>query len=446
MLATALLAIGATIAAETARAEDCVIGESLTRAQKETCLKKAIIWDDAWKPEDAIRYPFRKGDPAHPAYQLHDDGSVVKVEGKFDPFDKLDKGGRTSKFDMRLISVDGHPAQPDAKGDLPKERIKYSDQEARGCVAGSRLQHALGMAGVDDCYFVEAIVHNSPACPWCQHTNQGLGTQAQESVNYQTRHFPAEKKPGPPGSASERVVAQKKIKAERIETAVVTEEGVGFGDLDRVSDRPRAERDAVKLFAAFINHVDNKAAQQRVVCPKKFNGQDNIQKRDGQEVCLQPVYYVHDVGRIFGVKTSNPLRALDAPDLPKWINERMWEPAAPACTASLHPIRKGSLRNPRISEEGRQFFLARMNGVVPKRADGTRDDTQIRELYRGAEFDTYRLTATEDEFVRGFLHRLGEIEKVTCPTGEEIDRGIAKATVKKDRLPASKPGTKAKQK
>jgi hypothetical protein len=129
-----------------------------------------------------------------------------------------------------------------------------------------------------------------------------------------------------------------------------------------------------------------------------------------------------------------------------WINEQMWDPAAPACTASLLPNIAGSLRNPRISEEGRQFFLARMNGVAPKRADGTRDDTQIRELYRGAKFDTYRLTATEDEFVRGFLRRLGEIEKVTCPTGEEIDRGIAKATVKKDRLPASKPGTKAKQK
>ena len=105
---------------------------------------------------------------------------------------------------------------------------------------------------------------------------------------------------------------------------------------------PAAEVDALRLLAAFLAHWDNKAENQRLICPP---GAD---RPDGG--CARPVAMMHDVGGTFGPSKL---------DLPNWRAAPVWADSA-ACLVSMERLPwqgatfPGTATSP---EEGRQFLL-----------------------------------------------------------------------------------------
>ena len=73
---------------------------------------------------------------------------------------------------------------------------------------------------------------------------------------------------GPGVSRFEIAAIERKLKGKDI--AVNKQEGWKWAELDLVDPAaggaPRAQRDALKLMAVFLQHTDNKTEQQRLVC------------------------------------------------------------------------------------------------------------------------------------------------------------------------------------
>lgn len=121
----------------------------------------------------------------------------------------------------------------------------------------------------------------------------------------------------------------------------------------------RAEVDALRLMAMFLAHWDNKAANQRLVCPA---GAD---RPDGG--CARPLAIMQDLGATFG-----PFKM----DLHNWRTGRVWKDAT-SCTVSMAhlPWGGGTFPEGRISDEGRQLLLGLLDQLT---------DTQLRDLFEGS--------------------------------------------------------------
>jgi len=127
----------------------------------------------------------------------------------------------------------------------------------------------------------------------------------------------------------------------------------------------RAQRDGLKLLAAFVQHTDSKAANQRLLCP------------EGQEVgrtgCRRPVLMVNDLGLTFG-HAGLLNKNKDSVDLSTWAQVPVWKDPA-RCVAELSGSLTGSLSNPEISEAGRAF----LGGLLAQLTDA-----QLRDLFESA--------------------------------------------------------------
>jgi hypothetical protein len=60
---------------------------------------------------------------------------------------------------------------------------------------------------------------------------------------------------------------------------------------------PRAHRDALKLLAVFLQHSDNKAEQQRLVCL-------GAKEAAAEGACARPFMMINDLGLTFGRATA----------------------------------------------------------------------------------------------------------------------------------------------
>src|SRR5207253_9834313 len=71
--------------------------------------------------------------------------------------------------------------------------------------------------------------------------------------------------------------------------------GWAWPELDLVDEAaggaPRAHRDALKLLAAFVQHTDSKAEQQRLIC---------LSDPDEGGACPDPFMLISDLGQTFG--------------------------------------------------------------------------------------------------------------------------------------------------
>ena len=119
------------------------------------------------------------------------------------------------------------------------------------------------------------------------------------------------------------------------------EEGWAFHDLSNVDPSvggaTRAEVDALRLMAMFLNHWDNKASNESLVCPSAAG-------------CDHPLAIMQDVGSTFGPKKVN---------IDSWSETPIWKDAA-SCTLSMEdlPYDGGTFADVRISEEGRLLLAS----------------------------------------------------------------------------------------
>jgi hypothetical protein len=145
------------------------------------------------------------------------------------------------------------------------------------------------------------------------------------------------------------------------------DQGWAWFELDQVDPArggsPRAEVDALRLMAMILDHWDNKAENQRLVCASGEAGTGG---------CRQPVAIIQDLGATFG-----PLKV----DLANWQRTPVWSDPA-TCTVSMEslPYKGGTFPTRRISEEGRRLLLGLLEQL---------SDEQLSDLFTASRITSY---------------------------------------------------------
>ncbi len=270
-------------------------------------------------------------------------------------------GGRSPKFDCELPS-----------GDVVKVKYGEDNGEIYGVVAAGRLLWALGF-GADRWYPVTLTCQGCPPNP----TAGGKPVDGESSLPF--------------------AAIEQKFPGKNIET--FEDEGWNWSELALVSPKvggaPRDHIDALALLAAMIQHTDNKAPQQRIVCPP---GQP-------EAPCERPFMFLHDVGLTFGRATFVNHNDLSGANLQEWTQAPIWQDAT-RCVARLQQSFTGSLGDPVISESGRRFLsdlLARLS------------DKQVRDLFEVARFPQ-RSGTTVDQWIAVFNSKREAIRLAACPS------------------------------
>ena len=265
-------------------------------------------------------------------------------------------GGTTPKFDCVLET-----------GETVK--VKYAGPEPKGEVAATRLLRALGF-GADSVTFVERLrCYGCPRFPFF--TMKVVGVTGTESLYQRTVDYSE-------FAELEWVSVEHRRPGVSIEASDMR--GWAWFELDALTEAPRAHVDAMRLMAAFLVHWDNKAENQRVLCPDLPAGAGT---RDA--ACAAPLAYMQDLGATFGPRKV---------DLDSWRRTPIWHNRA-ICEISMAGLPHGgsTFAPVRISEAGRRFLGDRLTRLRRSQVEG---------LFRGARFaeDEKALSAWADVFER----------------------------------------------
>lgn len=289
-----------------------------------------------------------------------------------------DVNGLTPKFYCEL---------PD--GDVLKIKYGSGNAELPGEVAATRLLSALGF-GADRMYIVKRI--RCAGCPRYPY----FALRCLQDVGVKAACFPG-------GIDYERVVTfdsavvERRLEGRKIESP--STEGWAWFELGKIDPArggsSRAEVDALRLVAMLLAHWDNKADNQRLLCPPSDD------RPDGS--CARPLAILQDVGATFG-----PTKI----DLHNWRNTRIWADGA-TCTVSMKtlPYNGATFPDAKISEDGRTLVLSLLEQL---------SDQQLRDLFEGSRITSFDQVPAEgrnaDVWVSVFKDKVKQIrEGGPCP-------------------------------
>ena len=295
-------------------------GEALTSQERREAIGRAKVWS----PTPIPSLDLGAGPDPKPGF-----ASNQWVSCKYK--DK-ELGGKSPKFVCETSP--GH-----------EMKVKYGPRNAEvfGEVLSTRLFWALGFAA-DRMYPVRVRCQGCPVDP---------------------KHSPG--MAGPVVEFNPAAV-ERKLPGRAMETK--RDSGWAWSELEFINPKApqdaRAERDALKLLAAFVQHTDSKAANQRLLCPQ------------GQEVgrtgCRSPVLMVSDLGNTFGHATFLN-KNQNSVGLIGWQHVPVWKDPT-KCVAKLERSFTGTLKNPEISEAGRAFLAGLLVQLT---------DAQLRDLFESAQ-------------------------------------------------------------
>lgn len=277
-----------------------------------------------------------------------------------------EKQAGTPKFDCALSPTD-------------TIRIKYGREngEIYSEVAASRLLWALGFAA-DRMYPVKVLCRGCPENPM----------KAFKKVDG-IREF-------------EYAVAERKLDGDQMELR--KDSGWAWVELSFVDQTsggaPLAQRDALKLLAAMIQHTDTKPQQQRLVCLDRARGLPAPE--DG--TCANSLMMINDLGKTFGQATLTNADRKSAVNFEAWSSTPVWKDEE-ACVARLSKSFTGSLEHPKISDEGRKFLSGLLSQLT---------DRQLHDLFEAARFTTREPGVPVDEWVRVFKEKRDAIANARC--------------------------------
>ena len=330
-----------------------------------------------------------------------------------DPYKKVDNDIRLDALrhaqvwtDSQIASKDIKAGPPDAPGFRPEAvvtceyvekkqtgtpkfdcaidgddeiRVKYGDEngEIYSEVAATRLLWALGFAA-DRVYPVKVVCKGCPADPM-KNPRKTSGS----------REFAA-------------AVVERKLPGDEVE--LHSNSGWAWVELTFVDQTsggaPLAQRDALKLLAAMIQHTDNKPQQQRLLCLDKVRGLQTQQ--DGR--CMRPLMMINDLGKTFGRATFTNGDGKSAANFEEWSKVPVWK-GDKGCVARLSKSFSGSLEDPVIGEDGRKFLAGLLEQLT---------DRQLHDLFEVARFTKRDPLASVDDWVRVFKEKRDAIAARSC--------------------------------
>jgi hypothetical protein len=268
--------------------------------------------------------------------------------------------GRTPKFDCVR-----------AGGDILKVKYGHNNPETFGEIAATRLVAALGF-GADRMYVVARV--RCFGCPAYPYPKIGIFDALRADWS-RTVDF-------------DMAVIERRLPGFEIEG------GWGWPELQAVDaaagGSTRAEIDALRLLAMFLNNWDAKPVNQRLVCA-------------AEAACEDPTAYMQDLGQTFGPKSI---------DIEGWTRTPVWADAA-ACRVSMRglPWDGATFEDATISEEGRRFLAGLLRQL---RAE------QVKSLFAGARFTEFvrnRSGADVEAWARAFEARVAQIaDRAPCPS------------------------------
>jgi hypothetical protein len=291
--------------------------------------------------------------------------------------------GQTVTCDFRDRTMNGRSPKFTcvlSGGDEVKVKYGKENGEVYGEVAASRLLWALGF-GADRMYPVKVICRGCPSDP-------AKGTSDPK-----------------PTVVFDPAVIERDMAGLVLESG--SERGWAWPDLDMVEETaggaPPAQRDALKLLAALIQHTDNKAEQQRLLCAPGERVDDQ------GEPCLHTFMMISDLGLTFGHANVFNRNQVGSVNFEQWSRARVWSNPK-ECVASLSQSQTGTLVNPRISEAGRKFLADLLVQLT---------DAQIRELFtvsRVVDRAGSSIPRTSvDDWVGAFKAKREAVVSHTCP-------------------------------
>jgi hypothetical protein len=305
--------------------------------------KNYLQWARVWQKTDIAKMNIAAGPQNEIAVSPEAEIVCYYVEEKGDVI------GATPKFKCKLLDT----------GTVV--RIKFSRRETYAEVAGTRLLWALG-------FFTDEVYPIKLRCFNCPQFDPSEPDEAEKRI--------------------ERIVSDAIMERnfDGEELAQFPDQGWKWWELDRIPKKPsaatKAELDALKLLAVFIQHTDSKPPQQRLGCYKK-----NLAYEDSGIVCKSPILMVQDLGATFGVGLQK-VGGFSAMYYKGWERMDIWnqekedrfqkEHGRRACFGRLTSPFHDGLIDPEISEEGRQFLDKLLNQL---------SDDQIRDLFRVARAD-----------------------------------------------------------
>ena len=324
---------------------------------REDALARARVWQP---PATAIGAADLRSDPGGPLHGL--DQIECRYQLKI-------TSGITPKF---------HCALPG--GRVIKVKYGRVNAEPRAELAATRLLSALGF-GADRMHVVKRVRCNG--CPLYPHPRwkllNSLFARASGHVDF------------------EDVVVEDPMPGRSIEAGEAR--GWAWHELERVDPSrggaSRSELDALRLMAVLLADWDNKAVNQRLICPPGGDLPDGG--------CKDPFAYLQDVGATFGPKGL---------DLEAWQATPMWADHA-ACRTSMKslPYQGATFRDAVISEGGRRFLADELKQLRPE---------QVRDLFTAAEFADYPKSSEAgrnvDNWVAAFQDKVRQIaDRPPCP-------------------------------
>jgi hypothetical protein len=336
-------------------------GEALTPKERQQAIRRASVWS----PIDIPSADLKAGPDASGAFAPN---AWVSCEYK-----EMRLGGHSAKFACETSP--GHEV-----------KVKYGPRNAEvfGEVLSTRLFWVLGFP-----------------------------VDRMDPVRVRCRGCPGDPSDGPAivGAVVEfnPAAIERKLPGRAMETK--PDSGWSWSELEEIGPEAakgaRAQRDALKLLAAFVQHTDNKAANQRLFCPQAAEV--------GRTGCRRPVLMVSDLGLTFGHAGLLNKNA-DSVSLDTWTQVPVWKDRA-RCVAQLKGSFTGSFSSPTIGEAGRAFLA----GLLAQLSDA-----QLRDLFEAARVRRRSSDpssdpgkdappARVDEWVTAFKLKRAQIVDQRCP-------------------------------
>jgi hypothetical protein len=129
-------------------------------------------------------------------------------------------------------------------------------------------------------------------------------------------------------------------------------------------------------------------------------------------MCAKPFMMINDVGLTFGQANRFNTNARGSVNLSGWSKVRVWRDSD-RCVGNLPKSFTGTLENPVISEDGRQFLASRLSLL---------SDKQLHDLFTAARVERRKDNieghqVTADDWVRAFKEKRDAIVNQHCPAG-----------------------------